>query len=47
MSATVNTFLIVVKMLTNPSNIPLKKSEMPCHILMIAVVTFSHKPLNH
>ena len=51
MSATVNTFLIVshtvVKMLTSPSHIPLKKSEMPCQILMMAVDTFSHKPLNH
>lgn len=51
MSATVNTFLIashtVVKMLTNPSHILLKKSEMPCHILMMAVDTFSHKPLTH
>lgn len=51
MSATVNTFLIVshtvVKMLTNPSHIPLKKSEMLCHILMMAVDTFSHKPLTH
>lgn len=51
MSATVNTFLIVshtvVKMLTSSSHILLKESEMPCHILVMAVDTFSHKPLNH
>ena len=51
MSATVSTFLIVsqtvVNILTKLSHILLKKSEMLCQILMMAVDTVSHKPLNH